>query len=254
MNTGRCILRFVAFRDDNEALRQRVQVLEGELETLTEELDEAKTPKVRVELELEPEPAPEPAPPDADLAERIAAQEAQRVHAEAVKRQREGEAKKARARGRRESKIVVGDGQTHLTLQRGVLGQIRKKLFMTLVMFPSFAVLSFPLIMFLESIMPQGNAFYVGAALYAALYVLGTLLYAHFTRPQVELHIGDGNFELKNRGRSRMIGRADDLSISVSLPTADGRMGGRMQLSCRGEVFTIDELSLTDAEHLKPLE
>lgn len=82
--------------------------------------------------------------------------------------------------------------------------------------------------------------------------MLATLFYAYFKRPQVELHIADGNFELSNRGRSRMIGRVEDLRISVSSPTS--RVGGKMRLSCKGDVFTIEELSLADAEHLEPLE
>lgn len=152
--------RLVGFRDDNEALRQRVQALEGEVETLTEELEDAKTPKVRVEPELE---QPKPAPPSADLAERIAAQEAQRAHAAAVEKQRELEAKQRRARGTRESKIVAGDGQTHLTLKRSVFGQIRKTLSTTLLMLPACAGAALPLAVLLQNLMPQVNPFFAAS-------------------------------------------------------------------------------------------
>ncbi len=223
----------MGFRDDNEALRQRVRALEGQVETLTEELAEERTAepiKVRVEDELEA---------------RIREQEAE-ARAKPTKRAvRE-------PKGRREAVIAQSKEGTMITIKRTAWRQLVVKLRRLLALAPSALVLA----MFITSVQTCGESELVRRGVLldvlpwcAAAYVLFMLVYAWRTRPQMELRIGEANFELKNKGESRMIGRRKQLRVSVH-PRVSSRSPAKLVVSHGDEEFVVDELSEVDVKAL----
>lgn len=218
-------------RDDNEALRQRVRALEGQVETLTEELAEERTAepiKVRVEDELEA---------------RIREQEAEA---------REHTKRAPKPKGRREAVIAQSKEGTMITIKRTPWRQLVVKLRRLLALAPSGLVLA----MAITSVQTCGESEIVRRGVLldvlpwcAAAYVLFVFVYAWRTRPQMELRIGEANFELKNKGESRMIGRRKQLRVSVH-PRVSSRSPAKLVVSHGDEEFVVDELSEVDVKAL----
>lgn len=235
----------MGFRDDNEALRQRVAALEDEVETLTEELEEARTPKVRVEPAPIPEP-PLPKPASDDLASRVATREAKKARRAQRQRERELAAKRANENRPSEARVLGSGDDVRVLLKRSVGRQFRDQLPALIGVVPlSIGVL-------ISTFSELG--WLVSTALFVA-FTAGTLavnaLVALLKRADMDLRFSGGNFELKQRGRTRMIGRRRDLRIYVSPPTADE--GGELDIRHEGKDFTVKGLGLEDVGKLRPL-
>lgn len=234
----------MGFRDDNEALRQRVAALTDEVEDLRGELDEARAP----EPEPAPLPKPPPAPPGADLATRAAAAEAQRVHA---LEERKRKLLAAQKRVKSEWVVAEGDGVACLTLHRGVLSHLRRNVdasfsFLAPSLLPLVGLAHpvFDSVPYLRPVLIVG---------WIALVVVGA---AHVLRPRITLRVEGPSFELQRVRSFPLVGETRHLHVDPSPPHEIGRgsgpYGGRLRITHKGHtVVDVGGLSRADAEDVR---
>ena len=244
----------VGFRDDNEALRQRVQKLEEELADTRAELEELRNPpKVRVEIAES-----EPARPDGGLAAKVAAKE---DAARAAQDRREAEQQRLREKRRAQlekhgSRLRVTRAGSETIVEVGP-GLLRDQLieqagfgFFFAAINPGIFIVGgmvFALVLGLG--LSAGSAFGVAIPLWLTVLAGLNLAFAHLRRPRFRIAFDDENFEVTRTGADAVsfLGRRKDLDVTID--DADREV----RLRHRGQSTTIQSLLQEDLDALREL-
>lgn len=240
----------MAFRDENEALRQRVQKLEDELADTRQELEELRNPpKVRVEIE---EGRAEEAPvATSGLAAKVAAKErAQR----AAEERREHEARERRRKERERlakhgSRLKVGRVGSETIIDVGP-GPLREQLleqagfgiFFAAINPGIFIVIGLAAwLAFSFDELPFGSAIGIAVPIWLTILMVLNLVYAYFARSRFRITFDDENFEVKKTGSgaTSFLGRRKDLEVRVD-ETAPGEVRLRHSIRERGTSSSIE--------------
>lgn len=235
----------MAFRDENEALRQRVQKLEDELAETREELEELRNPpKVRVEIKQESEAT------GGGLAAKVAAKEQAQLAAElrqkqAARQRREEAHRRLAEHGPRvkatrtgaETIIEVGPGP----MRDQLIEQAGFGFLFAAVNPGVFIVGGLAALLFSSTELSFGAAMGVAVPIWLTVLVALNLVYAHFRRPRFRIAFDDDNFEVKKTGSggTSFLGRRKDLDVHVD-EEAPGQVRLRHTVRARGTSTSVD--------------
>lgn len=243
----------MAFRDDNEALRQRVQTLEEELADTRAELEELRNPpKVRVEIE-------QSAPKASGLAAKVAAKEQASRHR---KRQQELELEERRRKVRERleqhgSRLEVTRAGSETILEVGpaplreqLIDQMGFGFFFAAINPGIFIVAGLTAMLATMTELSIGSAIGVAVPVWLTLLVALNLLYAHFARPRFRIVFDEENFEVKKSGNesTSFLGRRRDLEVRV-----DDEGPGEVRLRHSSGRVDIEALIQKDLDAIREL-
>ncbi len=243
----------MGFRDDNEALRQRVQHLEGELEEAKAEIEELRSPpKVRVEVETDSLPA------SAGLAAKVAAkekaerdskakeeQERQQRRARYLKRLRDHGPRVRVAKSESEVVIDVRPGSLHGQL----IEQIGFGFFFFAVNPGVFVVGVLAYLLSTATSLSFGAAMGVAVPIWLTLLVLLNLVWAHFMRPRFRIALDAEAVEARQRGKegTTFLGRLSELRVDIE----DHGENGVVTLRHGSQTMKIHDLLAQDVEAIR---
>ncbi|MEM9070464.1 MAG: hypothetical protein AAGE52_18305 [Myxococcota bacterium] len=242
----------MAFRDENEALRQRVKALESELEDTRTELEELrKPPEVRVELE------PEVAAPQgssSSLAARVAAREAEeqrkaRARELAAAQQKAEFAAKVAKREQRVVMVEEGDAIVLEVLppplKEQLVSQIPWGMVFAAINPGIFIVFGLGIAFSFVFALGLGASIFAAILTWLVLLFLLNLAFAHFVRPRFRITVDSENVEIVTRGK-QLLGRRKDLSVDFE----EGALG-YAEFSLKHEQLRIRDLVEEDRAMLR---
>lgn len=242
----------MGFRDENEALRQRVQHLEDELAEAKAEIETLRSPpKVRVELETE-------LPASSGLAAKVAAKEkaerdakAKEEHARQQRRARylkrlrdHGERVRVAKRG---AEVVIDVGPASIRDQ--LIDQLGFGFFFFAVNPGIFIVGGLAFLLSTFTSLSFGSAIAVAVPLWLTMLVLLNLLWAHLMRPRFRIALDADNVEARQRGNEgrAFLGRLSDLRVDID----DHGENGVVTLRHGSQRIEIQDLLAQDVEAIR---
>ena len=243
----------MGFRDDNEALRQRVQHLEDELAEAKAEIEELRSPpKVRVDIEADSLPT------TSGLAAKVAAKERAERDAktkeERARHQRRARyLKRLREHGERVrvaqsgSEVVIDVGPSSMRDQ--LIEQMGFGFFFFAVNPGIFVVGGLAFLLSTFTSLTFGAAIGIALPIWLSVLVLLNLVWAHYMRPRFRIALDADNVEARqtgNEGKS-FLGRRSDLRVDIE----DHGENGIVELRLAGRSIEIRDLLAADVEAIR---